>query len=401
MPRFALTDRFCAHAKPLAGNRTDFFDNTVTGLALRVSETGSKSWSLHFTALDGKRARVTLGAYPGTSLSEARTRAIEAKGEIDDGKDPRSVQAATTLKAVCEEYLKRDGKKLRTKEWREKVLDRLVYPKLGVRLIADIKRSEIIRLLDRIEDQNGPVMADRTLAIIRKIMNWHASRSDDFRSPIVRGMARTKPKERARERTLTDDEIRVVWEAAGEGTFGVYVRFLLLTAVRRTEAAQAQWSEFSKTDWTIPGARYKTGQPQLIPLSGMAQKLLARITPIEGCDFVFSTDGTTAINGFAKAKRGLDKSVLAVLRKQDPKAQPLANWTLHDLRRTARSLMSRAGVPGDHAERALGHTMAGVRGIYDRFAYRDEKARAFEAVAAQLDRILNPQENVISNGAAR
>jgi integrase len=329
VPRFALTDRFCAHAKPGSSGRTDFFDSNVTGLALRVSETGSKSWSLHFTALNGKRARITLGTWPGTSLAEARARAVEAKGEVDQGKDPRSLPGAASFRAVCEEYFERDGKKLRSKEWCEKALARLVYPRLGARLIGDIKRSEIIRLLDRIEDQNGPVMADRTLAIIRKVMNWHASRSDDFRSPIVRGMAKTKPKERERKRTLTDDEIRIVWEATAEGTFGAYVRLLLLTAARRGEAAGAQWSEVVGRDWTIPSVRNeKTGEPHLIPLSTMALELVAGIVPIGGCDFIFSTDGVTAISGFSKFKRGLDERVLAVLRRQDPDAKPLPNWTL-------------------------------------------------------------------------
>ena len=87
---------------------------------------------------------------------------------------------------------------------------RLVYPVMGARPIEDIRRSDIVRLLDRIEDNNGPVMADLTLAYIRRVMNWHASRSDEFRSPIVRGMARTSGKERARARILTDDELRAV-----------------------------------------------------------------------------------------------------------------------------------------------------------------------------------------------
>jgi integrase len=402
MPRFALTDRFCAHAKPLKNSRTDFFDSMVTGLALRVSGTGSKSWSLHFTALDGKRARMTLGTWPGTSLAKARAHAIEAKGEVDQGKDPRSLQGAMTFQAVCEEYIERDGRKLRTAAWREKALARLVYPRLGARLIGDIKRSEIIRLLDRIEDGSGPVMADRTLAIIRRIMNWHASRSDDFRSPIVRGMARTKTKERERKRTLTDDEIRAVWEAAGDMKFGAWVRFLLLTATRRGEAAGAQWSEVEGRDWTIPQARYeKTGQPHLIPLSPMALELLAGIVRWPGCDFVFSINGATAISSFSMFKRELDERVLAVLRRQDVEATPLPNWRWHDLRRTARSLMSRAGVPADHAERAIGHVIGGSRGPYDRHEFYPEKKQAFEALAGEIERILHPAANVVPIGAVR
>src|SRR5262249_58574581 len=92
-------------------------------------------------------------------------------------------------------------------------VERLVFPTLGARPIDDIGRSDIVRLLDKIEDASGPVMADRTLAYLRKVLNWHATRSDTFRSPIVRGMARTKPAERARDRILTDAEIRAIWRA--------------------------------------------------------------------------------------------------------------------------------------------------------------------------------------------
>ena len=127
-------------------------------------------------------------------------------------------------------------------------------------------------------------MADRTLSIVRKIMNWHASRTDDFRSPIVRGMARTKPKERARERVLTDDELRAIWAAASEarGPFGHYVQFLLLTATRRNEAARVRRSEIAGSEWTIPGPRYKTGKDHVVPLSAAAQAVLDQLPPTEG-----------------------------------------------------------------------------------------------------------------------
>ena len=217
-----LTDRFCERgAKSIDGAQTDYFDETVSGLALRVSKHGVKAWCFVYTAAGGKRSRMTLGRYPATGLAAARTLALEAKADIAAGSDPRSAGKAETLRAICEEHLGRNGSRLRTKDYREATFERLVYPTLGHRPIAEIKRSEIIRLLDGIEDQNGPAMADLTLAFLRTVMNWHASRSDEFRSPIVRGMARTKPRERARERTLSDDEIRVVWSVADEaGVFG-------------------------------------------------------------------------------------------------------------------------------------------------------------------------------------
>jgi len=221
MPQRLLTDRFCTGAKPRDGElQTDYFDAQVSGLALRVSET-YKSWTLHYT-LGGKRRRLTFGAYPSISLAFARTRADEAKAAIAEGRNPQAI-ASETLQAICELYLGREGDKLRNAEWRKQVLERHVYPNLGARPIAEIRRSEIVRLLDHIEENSGPAMATQVLALIRKVMNWHASRSDDFMSPIVRGMARTSE---ARDRILTDDELRKVWRTTN-GLYSAYVRFLL------------------------------------------------------------------------------------------------------------------------------------------------------------------------------
>jgi hypothetical protein len=195
VPQRLLTDRFCAGAKPRDGEiQTDYFDTQVSGLALRVSES-RKSWTLHY-GLAGTRKRLTFGAYPSISLAGARTRADEAKAAIATGHVP-SLVATETLRDICELYLAREGDKLRTVKWRRGALERHVYPTLGSRPIAEIRRSEIVRLLDRIEEGSGPTMATQTLAIIRKVMNWHAMRSDDFLSPIVRGMARTQRSEQA------------------------------------------------------------------------------------------------------------------------------------------------------------------------------------------------------------
>jgi integrase len=370
--RLLLTDRFCERAKPAQGQtQTDYFDEQVSGLALRVAD-NHKAWTFHFTSPNGKRARLTFGSYPATSLGTARTRATEAKALVEEGKDPRAVEAETFL-GICEEYLRREGKRLRSLDWRKGVLERHVYPGLGYRPIAEIQRSEIVRLLDKIEDRSGATMADRTLAVIRKIMNWHASRSDDFRTPIVKGMARTKPSELARERVLTDDELRKIW-AVNNGVFGRFIRFLLLTGARRNEASELTWAEIDEGDWTLPAARNKTKVDLVRPLGKAAQDILQISKQGE---FVFSTDdGATPISGFSKFKAAFDK------------ASGTKGWTLHDLRRTARSLMSRAGVPSDHAERCLGHVIGGVRGVYDRHEYHTEKQQAFEALAAIIDRIV-------------
>jgi len=375
-----LTDRFCATAKARDGEaQTDYFDTQVSGLALRVSRWDRKSWTLHYS-LAGTRKRLTFGSYPGLGLAGARTRADEAKAAIAAGHVP-SLAATETLKDICESYLAREGDKLRNTKWRKGVLDRHVYPVLGSRPIAEIRRSEIVRLLDVVEEGSGPSMATQTLSLVRKIMNWHATRSDDFVSPIVRGMARTDRSEQARDRILSDGELRKIW-TTHSGVFSDYVRFLLLTAARRNEAAQMTWAEIAKGDWTLPATRNKTGVDLVRPLSRQAQAILASL-PKAG-KFVWSTHGgAVPIGGFAQFKRKFDK------------AAGISDYTLHELRRTARSLMSRAGVPTDHAERCLGHVIGGVRGVYDRHEYHREKAQAFEALAGSIERIVSGGGDVV------
>src|SRR5262249_10187050 len=142
---------------------------------------------------------------PGLTLTEARKEAKAKLGEVARGGDPMAERrrqegvATNTLKAVTEEDFKREGNKLRSAQWRKAAFERLIYPALGSRQIDTIKRSEIVRLLDNVEDERGPQMAHSALAFLSKLFNWHASRDDDFLTPIRRGMGRIKMRERARD----------------------------------------------------------------------------------------------------------------------------------------------------------------------------------------------------------
>jgi integrase len=140
------------------------------------------------------------------------------------------------------------------------------------------------------------------------------------------------------------------------------------------------WGELDGSAWTLPAIRNKTKVDLVRPLS--KQALAALPAKVDGCSFVFTTDGKTPISGFSKFKRAFDR------------ACGVTGWTLHDLRRTARTLMTRAKVPPDHAERCLGHVIGGVRETYDRWEFRDEKAEAYEALACLIERIVNPKDNV-------
>jgi integrase len=206
-------------------------------------------------------------------------------------------------------------------------------------------------------------------------------------------------KELSRDRILSDCEIRSVWAACDQVTPRAYariVRSLLLSAARLNEIACLRWSEIDKNFAVIPAERVKTKIEHVVPItSDLALHIGERDS-----GFVFSTDGgSSPFSGFSKAKRRLD-AIIAPQRQRDG-LEPMVPWRLHDLRRTARSLMSRAGVPSDIAERVLGHVMPGVRGIYDRHAYAAEKRDALERLAALLTTILNPPTgNVVPLRAA-
>jgi integrase len=394
--RSKLTPAFVTNAKVEPGaERSIYWDASLPGFGLQVTASGAKSFVCQYRA-HGRSRRQAIKFAAG--LTGARKEARGILGAVAKGGDPlterREAQAAAqdTLQAVCENYFAREGKRLRTVQTRQAALARLVYPKFGSRPINDISRSDIAKLLDRIEDECGPVMADRTLAYLRKVMNWHATRSDDFRTPITRGMSRTKPAERARDRILSDDEIREVWAAAGEmrNPFGSMVRFILLTATRRNEAAEMRRSELAGGVWTILAARNKSKRDVVIPLSTAAQAILGSLPVIGDGRLVFTYNGRRPAGGFTKFKKRLDQ------------ASGVAGWRLHDLRRSARSLMSRAGVNSDIAERCLGHVIGGVRGVYDRHAYLDEKRLAFEKLAALLESIVDIQKkNVVPLRGAR
>jgi len=383
-----MTNISIAALKPKAA-RYEVSDPQQRGLRVTVHPSGTKTFIVRYR-YGGKPKKLTLAS--GITLEHARKLAGDAMFELARGNDPAALKAeakaaaqSDTVRAICEEFLSREGGKMRSAGKYQRILQRLVYPELGSKPIGYVRRRDIVRLLDKIEDENGPAQATVVLAIVRRIFAWHAARSDDYNSPIVRGMARTTASDHRRERTLDDDEIRRVWETATatQGAFGYYVKFLLLTACRREEAASMRWSEISDIVWTLPASRNKVKKDLARPLSAAALDLLSAVPRIHGSDFVFSYDGGR-LGGIGRRKIEFEK------------ACGVSDWRLHDLRRTARSLMSRAGVPSEHAERCLGHLQPAIQQTYDRHKYIAEMALAFEKLATLIGQITDPQPNVVA-----
>jgi integrase len=362
------------------------------GLYVVVQSSGKKRFAFRYR-FNGKPKKYTLPA--GLALAAARRIAADAAYEVAQGIDPAERKkaakveameaAANTVAAVCANWLQREGKKLRTADQRASIFKRLIYPAFGERPLDSIRRSDIVRMLDRIEDKSGQRMADVTLATLRRVFNWYALRNDKFLSPFVAGMRRQNPAEHRRDHILSDDELRAIWKATADGApYSAIVRFGLLTSARRSEAVWLRRQEIDADGiWTLPAERSKTKVDVVRPLSKAARAILAAQPQIGDCPYVFTRNGVTPVGSLSILKRKLEA------------ASSTTGWRFHDLRRTARSLLSRAGINHDIAERCLGHAMPTIRATYDRHKYVEEMRHAFEALSKLIENITRRPEGKV------
>lgn len=386
--------------------RQVIFDEATTGFALIVSPKGKKSFSIVARDPNNKQVWKTIGQAGQMTVTDARAKArigvdrIKA-GEADIYPEEKPEAPPETFRVVAERFVKRwvekggkkqDGVPLRSKHEIERQFSKYVYPKWGEQSFASVRRGAVTELMDDLVDNNGPVQADRVLSTLAKLFNWYRQYDENYVSPVIPEMKRAgSHAQRARLRILDDGEIRAVWAASGDlGTFGAFVRVSLLTGQRRAKVAAMKWGNLKDGVWHIEAVAREKINAGALKLPKLALDTIEARPQIKGNPFVFAGRGDKAFNSFSDGKEQMQEKV------------PIAPWVIHDLRRTARSLMARAGVRSDIAERALGHVIQGVEGIYDRHGYLEEKAQALAAVASLVERILEgEQSNVLQMVAAR
>ena len=371
--RKTLTDDGVAALKPRA-KRYAHPDPELASHYIRVTPSGAMSFIVVVRDRDGRQRWNTIGSPPAYTIDAARKRAVEILRAVREGKStPESFEgvAAKFVKLHCE------AKGLRSLYEYKLLLKHMEHEWTG-REFKSIGRGDVSKLLDKVESKSGPRQADYTLSVFSKMANWYAAREDDYRSPVVKGMRRGTPTKR--DRLLSDDELRAVWKRAeANGTFGALVRLLLLTGQRRDKVASMRWEDIDGTTWTIPAEAREKGSAGVLTLPEFAIDIIKQQPRFASSPYVFAGRSGSQINGWSKSKRQFDA-----------KLEGVKPWVLHDLRRTARSLMSRAQVRPDIAERVLGHVIKGVEGVYDRHSYAEEKAHALKALAGLIKTILRP-----------
>lgn len=374
--------------------RQEVPDALCTGLYLVVQPTGKKSWQVRYRH-GGTHRRMTLGAYPVLSLAEARARARDALAAADEGRDPsgevRASKAAKqaspedTVDAVITLFLKRHASHNRRADDVAAMFRREVQEKWGAREIQTVTKRDVIALLDGVIDRGSPITANRLRAHLNTLFNWAKGR-DILQVNPLDGIKPPAP-ETARERVLSQEEIRLFWAACETlgYPFGPIYQLLLLTGQRLREVAEMPRSEITGTLWTLPGERAKNGDDHAVPLAPAAVALIEALPHLG--KLLFTTTGITPVSGFTRAKVKLDKLMNEAANKDvPPGADPveIPPFTIHDLRRTAATGMAGLRFPPHVVEAVLNHrsgTRRGVAGVYNRFDYADEKREALEAWA--------------------
>jgi integrase len=408
------------------------------GLVVVVQPSGAKSWAMRFRRPGGRLAKLTLGPVAPLgheqdgdpvigaplSLAAARRLANQVHHERAQGHDVvaehQSAQRrqrdarASTFGAAAVQFVDEHARP-RTRRWRETAgllgLEADADGVLSVRRggladrwrdkpVAEVTPDDIHEVVQEARRRAVPGLPARRTgmsdgqgramrAALSKLFAWLLQHRTVRSNPCA-GVAAPAASP-ARDRVLSDAELRLLWQAAGSlgEPFGPLVRLLLLTGARLNEVAQMTAAELSEDGarWTLPAARSKNRRPHEVPLPQAARDILAGVHRIAGRPgYVFSTTGDAPVSGFSKVKARLDAAMLALAREADPEAT-IPPWRLHDLRRTAATGMAGLGTPPHIVEAVLNHVSgarAGVAGVYNRAAYLPEREEALAAWAAHV-----------------
>jgi integrase len=363
-----------------------YWDDTVPGFGLRIRETGARGWVFRYRFGNRQRS-IKLGSASSVPLATARANASKLEAEVRLGGDPAikkelaRQESENTFALLMERFLDARRRELREATIREYARHLRVDAKSLHRLpIAAVMQADIARLLN---GAFGAATANRLRATLSAMFVWALKEGIVF--PHGNPAAYThKRTETARDRVLSDTELKLLWAALTNDDFGNILRLLALTGQRATEIAELRWNEVVDGSIVLTAERVKNRRAHTVPLSDSAKKILAGIERNNRV-YVFGRDDT-GFSGFSQAKKRLDKKL------------EIAPWRIHDLRRTAASGMQRCGVRVEVIERALNHVSGsyrGVAGVYQRDPMSDDVRDALERWGWHVTALVEGREAVV------
>ncbi len=394
-----ITDAYLRTVKPPEAGRLEIWDMRAPGLVLRITPAGTATWSVRTRTRDGKRTRPKLGTWPALGVSEARKRARAATAAIEGGADLVEEKRAAKADRLARAQLKTvaaaldDWQADRTPEWSDRyagevarIVKRDIEPAIGKRALVETTRADWTAIVAA-KKRTAPAMASLLYRVCSAFLN-HAEAQGWILAPLLprKGLVALAAPPDSRKRVLTDDELRAVWTAAEEVSpkSGAFVRLLIATAAREMEVADIAIGEIDLEGarWTIPGDRTKNRLPVTVPLPArvvvdLRELFPAHDQPAPGWRILGQIAGS-GFRGFSKLKRAIDE------------ASGVTAWRWHDLRRTARTGMTRLGIPRDHAEAAINHISgrSTLERTYDRHDYLAEVIEALSVWQRHVEGLL-------------
>jgi integrase len=381
-----LTEKNTAGLKLEAG-KSDWiwWDDDITGFGIRVRAGGSRNWIYRYR-IGSKQRSLILGSAKSVPLSLARRNASKLEARVRLGEDPAldrqtaKLEVDNTFGVLAHQYLETRKSEWRPVTYKEVVRHLKKYAKSLHRLpISAVSQHNIASLLNTLAKDVGNVTANRVRGSLCSLFGWVIR--EGIRLPEGNVASYTnKRQETARDRVLSDEELRAIWKACPDDDYGAILKLLTLTAQRANEIAGLRWDEVHDEQIVLPAERTKNKRPHIIPLSEPAKTILGGFERGDRTHVFGQFD--TGFQGWHVAKRTLDSRIAG---------KPLAHWTPHDLRRTAATRMAELGVQPHIIEAVLNHVSGhkgGVAGIYNRATYDTEKREALNLWAERVSALV-------------
>lgn len=390
---------------PAEGKRTWLWDDQVRGFGVVMSASGRKVYVVQYR-VGGKSntaKRLTIGTHGSPWTPDAaRERALEMLRVVETGIDPAMAEqlAAETEEAAArarrefgfgafaDRFIEKHviAGQLRSRKDIEGTFDRDLRPWFGEQLVTEITNKDVKKMLAHVGERSRSA-GNKAYKWLSRMYTWGIQHDQLESHPLV-GLKRPFP-EPKRERVLQKFEIKLVVGVASKITwqFGALVLLLLLTGQRLREVAGIRWDEIdlAKKEWIIPGTRTKNKRVHLVPLSRQVMALLNHLRKLTlGDGLILTTTGKTPISGFSKAKLAIDELVARATNRI------VADWVMHDLRRTMATGCAELKVPLEHSEAVLNHisgTQGGIAGTYHLYRYAKEKRAALQRWADRVEAI--------------
>lgn len=378
------------------------------GLYLVVPKVGSAYWMLRFTS-NKKRKEMTLGRVHDLSLADARTEAALKMKQHREGLDPLIAKQRAKYDSIYSvndlfaDWHEGNIKRLKHHHVPFRIYTKDIAPVIGHMRPDVVTGIDIRQILRNINDSNRPTIANDALLYCKQLFN-HAVKLDLIAGNPASAFAVDDAGgiENSRDRALTTEELKFTFkkfrEEADSFTRDNYLAcaLLVLLGTRKGELTEAKWSEFDldKQVWYLPSERSKSGVPIDIPLPDLSIEWLNELK-IRAFDSAYVFPNRRASKTPHMGKDTLNRAISKLFGREPGRAvQPenkmgdFVHFTVHDLRRTCRSLLASLGVPGHVAERCLNHKLKGVEGIYNRHDYFDERRVALNQLAQKLTPII-------------